>query len=443
MTLPQSLVQFLGGRSIYPGLVRDIKEAKRAEQEFLINNVDVIVIVGMAYSTSDITFSAVQNVEKPIILLTTSTKKTIPDNYSLPDAAREQYVLSNIEIMHVLKGSGKKHVYNVSGLMDDDNTGLKVTEYLNAARIIKKLQNSNIGFIGESTFPGMLDIIVDEDAVKSKFGVNIIHFSNDEIIDTFKNITAGKIEEEKKQMLDEFKNISINKDEESFNKSIQMGLCYKKLIDKYNLVSVANYCFPIMRDKRVGVPACTGSVMCTTEGVPFSCEGDISTAISLYILKELLGASALVEFSLTDYEKNAVLMFHCGNGNLGFSRSPDDVEIKFHDSFKKEISTVEDSFEGISFEFSARNGKAMLLSISTNKDSQWQMNISSGEIKYYDPVNLSIPQSWWKVSGNIDDFLERWCSTAPIHHMALGYGHQKGTLIKIGSLLDLNYYIFE
>jgi len=423
--------------------VRDVKEAKRAEQEFLIKDIDLIVIAGSAYATSDITFSAVQNVNKPIILLTTSIKKTIPGNYSLPEAALEQYVLSNIEISHVLKRAGKKHVYSVTGLMDDDNTLLKVVEYFKAVLIIKKLQNSNIGFIGESTFPGMLDIIIDEESAKSKFGVNILHFKNDEIIDTFKSITSSQVEEEKKQMLDEFKNISINKNEESFNKSIQMGLGYKSLIAKYDLASVANYCFPIMRNPEVGVPACMGSVMCTTEGVPFSCEGDIGTAIALFILKEVLGASALVEFSLSDYKKNAILMFHCGNGNLRFSRSPGDVEIKFHDSFKKEISTVDDSFEGMSFEFSSKDGKAMLLSISTNTESQWQMNICSGEIKYYPPVNLSIPQSWWQVSGSIDDFLEKWCSSGPIHHMALGYGHQKGILAKISSLLDLKSYTFE
>lgn len=173
------------------------------------------------------------------------------------------------------------------------------------------------------------------------------------------------------------------------------------------------------------------------------CEEERGTAIVLFILKEVLGASALVEFSLSDYKKNAILIFHCGNRNLRFSRSPGDVEIKFHDSFKKEISNVDDSYEGMVFEFSSKNGKAMLLSISTNTDFQWQMNICSGEIKYYPPVNLNIPQSWWQVSGSIDDFLEKWCFTGPIHHMAPGYGYQKGALAKISSLLELKSYTFE
>ena len=431
------------GEIVYPGLVRSIEDGKKAEQEFLSKDVDIIISVGMVYATSDITFSAIQNIKTPIILLNTSTKKTIPNDYSLTDAAKEQYVLTSVEIASVLKREDKKHFYIVSGLVDDENMHEKVAGYLKAAQIIKKLKNSNIGFIGGSTFPGMMDIIVDEVAVKNKFGASIIHFSNDEIASTFKSISKDQIEEEKKKMLSEYTNISINKNEESFNKSIQMGLCFKSLIDKYNLVSVANYCYPSMRNPEINVPACMGSVMCSTDGVPFSCEADIGNAIALYILKELAGASAHVEFSLSDYEKNAILMFHCGNGNLRLSRGPDDVEIKFHQSFKEETCTVDNSSEGTSFEFSARDGKATLLSISTDKDSQWQINICSGEIKYYDPVNLSIPQSWWKVSGSIDDFIEKWCAAGPTHHMALGYGHQESILAKISLLLDLKCYIFE
>lgn len=432
------------GEIIYPGMMRNEEEIEKISQEFQKNDIDIIIVVGLGYATSEITFSAIKDIEKPIIVLNTSTKKTIPENYSLKYAAMEQYVLANVEITHVLKRNGKKHIYFVSGLMDDENMHIKIAEYLIAARTIKKLKNSNIGFIGGSAFPGMMDVAVDEELVKSKFGINIIHFSDEEIVDTFKNISSDQIEEEKKKMLSKYLNISVNENEESFNKSIQMGLCHRDLINKYDLISVANYCYPAMRNPEISVPACMGTVMCTSDGIPFSCEGDIGTAIALYIMKEVAEDSTHVEFSISDYEKNAILMFHCGNGNLKFSRSAGDVKINFHQSFKKESCTVpEESFEGTSFEFVAKDGKATLLNTSLNNDSQWQINIGLGEVKYYKPVNLSIPQSWWKVCGSIDDFLERWCSTSPIHHMALGYGHQKNTLTKLSSLLDLNCYVIE
>jgi len=158
-----------------------------------------------------------------------------------------------------------------------------------------------------------------------------------------------------------------------------------------------------------------GSI-CTSEGVPFSCEGDVGTAIGLFIMKKLAGNSGFTEFWMSDYEKNALLIGHCGMGNLNFASDKKAVKIHPHPSFE------ETEFKGTTFEFSYKEGTGTLLNISMKKNCEWRMVICSGEIGSYNKIGIGVPYAWWKVNTDIDVFVERFCSTGAAHHMALAYG---------------------
>lgn len=422
------------GKIIYPGLIIDTNDAIRAEQEFLINDVDIVLIVEIAYTTSDVPFIATQNIDKPKVILNTSSRRTIDSNFSMLDLGIEQNVLGSVEFASTLDRTSSKHFYTVSGLIDNDNTYEKVGQYLTAAKLVKKLKNSNIGFIGNTVYPGMMDIVVDEVSVKDKFGINVINLDIKEITDIFSKIKIDDIEEEKEKIINNYNNITVNKNDEYFNKSLKMAVCYKKIIRKYNLISVANYCQSTIYDCQIGVPPCMAGSICTSEGVPFSCEGDVGSAIGLFIMKELAGDSSFVEFWMSDYDRNALLIGHCGMGNLNFATDKKTVILHPHPYF------VKTEFNGTSFEFSYKEGISTLLNISMKKSCEWRMVICSGEIVSYNKIGIGIPYAWWKTNMDIDVFVERLCGTGASHHMSLAYGKLKEILIKIGSMLNLKIY---
>ena len=422
------------GEVVYPGLILDISDAVRAKHEFLKNNVDIILDVELFYSTSNITYAAIKNVNKPLIILNTSLRHSIKDDYKWLDLALEQNVVGYMEFTSLLKRIGRKHVTIASGLMDDDHTYEKVVKQLKAAKIVKELANSNIGFIGNKSYPGMLDIVVDQSAVKDKFGIDIVNLNTEEIVEIFKGIKKDEMEKERERILGEYKNIPVKINDDRLNRSIKMVLCHKKLIQKYNLTSIANYCQATLYNPKIGVPPCIGSTICTTGGVPFSCEGDVGAAIALLIMKKLTGNTSFAEFWISDYKKNALLLGHCGQGNLNFAKDKNDVKIKTHTVYGKE------EFSGYSFEFAYKDGESTLLNISVDDNNKWKMFICYGEIEHHKAIGIDSPHAWWKVNMNIDDFLEKWGYAGPSHHVALSYGNLKESLNRIGLLLDLEIH---
>jgi len=323
----------------------------------------------------------------------------------------------------------------VSGLMDSESTYKELGEHFDAIRTVKKIRDSKIGLMGPVTFPGMMDFMVDETSVFENFGLSIIPIDTNEIAEVYKSIDENEVNSLKKKLVDNYK-ISLGDDQ--FDRSIQMTVCYRKLVEKYNLAGVADYWQPRMQHSEIGIVPYLASTILTTEGIPFSCEGDISTTIALLMMNEITGDSVCAEHYILDYEKNAILLAHEGNGNLNYARNNSDVEIVEHPMWKGSCGY------GAVAKYTYKIGESTILNISPDRDGEWKMIMASGENIYVDPIkDLGIPQAWWKVDMDLDDFIKRWCSKGPSHHIALSYGAVESTLAKIGSLLKLNVSIIK
>lgn len=420
------------GEIIYPGLVLSAEQGKRAKERFIREDIDIVIVLEMSYTLSNVSFAGLKDLNIPVIVWNTSLLDRADSDYSWKELVLDDGIVGTVELTSFLKRIDHPHYYIVSGLMEKDTTYNKLAPYIEAARVVKVLSNSNIGFIGNSIYTGMLDLEVDETFVKNKFGINILHLSPVEIAEIFKSVSQKDIDFEEKVLSGKYENIELKKDQ--FDISVRMGLTYKKLIEKYKISSFANYCQSTIYDPDIKAMPCLGTTMCISSGVPFACEGDIGNAISLLIVKELTGNSTFSEAILIDYDKNTILLGHCGQGNLNFARNSDDVKIGHH--------TLVDEYgvKGASSNFSYKDGKAVLVNTSTDSGCNWKMAISSGEVFYHNPSDLGWPQAWFDPGIDLDEFMEKWFTAGPSHHGALGYGDVTGTLTKIGDMLDLNVY---
>ena len=217
--------------------------------------------------------------------------------------------------------------------------------------------------------------------------------------------------------------------------SLKLAAAYRKLIDKYELSSIANYCQTTMFDPSIGLPPCLATSMLTAEGIPFSCEGDLGNAISMLIMGHLTGGASFAETYMLDYDKKKLLLGHCGQGNLSYAGKDSDICIREHPAF------TDSAVKGASTNFSYREGEATLLNISTDNGCRLKMVINTGKLYDYEPSDLGIPQGWYDPGTDLDTFVENWLAAGPSHHAALGYGDVSDILVKAAEMLDMNVYV--
>jgi L-arabinose isomerase len=92
---------------------------------------------------------------------------------------------------------------------------------------------------------------------------------------------------------------------------------------------------------------------------------------------------------------------------------------------------------GVSVEFSVRTGPVTILGLTQTADGRLKLLVAEGESLPGEILRIGNTNSRLRFALPPDEFVDRWCEEGPTHHVALGVGHQAGTLEKLGRLLGL------
>ena len=127
---------------IYPGIVTNIEQGKSARSLFLKKDIDILVIVNLTYTTSEVAHSVIRGLDKPILVWNSSLLRGLDIDNSLVKLSLEHGPVGTNELTSILKRIDYPHYYIISGLMDKDSTYKKLAPYLEAARIVKLLKKA-------------------------------------------------------------------------------------------------------------------------------------------------------------------------------------------------------------------------------------------------------------------------------------------------------------
>lgn len=162
--------------------------------------------------------------------------------------------------------------------------------------------NSNTYRLGVFGIPS--DWLISSDVNYKKcldtFNISLIDVNQEEIIEELKKYH----EECPKELFDTtFNKVELNK---AYN--IYLGL--KAIVDKYNLNGFTIRCFDII--KALNTSSCLALSMFNDEGITATCEGDIPSLITMFILQNIFHSQSFqANPNWIDPEKNEITLAHC------------------------------------------------------------------------------------------------------------------------------------
>ena len=145
-----------------------------------------------------------------------------------------------------------------------------------------------------------------------------------------------------------------------------------------------------LQNPAIGVTACYGVSRQTSEGRPFSCTGDLPTAIAMKILRELSGAVIYGELDLVDETRNFVLLANGGEGD--FDAANGLVRIIGNENFAGLHG------RGASLQFEPFQGDATILSF-TPVGAGYRMIAAEGTLGPAPSTGLSLFHAAFQFSG--------------------------------------------
>jgi L-arabinose isomerase len=201
----------------------------------------------------------------------------------------------------------------ILGRRDDPATVVRVRSALRLAGVASGIRHARLGRIGQP-LDGYAHVDLDGEALRDATGIELVSVDPDEIVERFRGIDASRV----RALEDEVRRDWIWEEDvtagESLDRSLRAALALEDAADDHGLDGGAFNCHvPQFRfGEPIGIAPCWGLGRLTTAGRPFTCTGDIVTAVAMLTTKRLGGAAIYHEIEAIDYATGEVVIANSG-----------------------------------------------------------------------------------------------------------------------------------
>jgi L-arabinose isomerase len=392
------------------GLVTTEEEAAGAGVRLSRESIDAVVIAPAVATFGALGWAALRQLTEPVCLWNIQPDEGVSADYDIGTLIRNSGGLGTQALANTLAREGRPFVVAFS--TERDSIPDKLTRFAEAAAVWNRLKRARFGRIG-TVFESMTDIAMRADKWRA---TPIVSVAASGILEAYErqpdaDVTAQVAELEAAHSVEEIT-------PEELYRSARLSLALDAIVREHALDGGAFNCHGenCLQNSQIGVSACYGVSRQTSEGRPFSCTGDLPTAIGMKILQELAGSVIYGELDLVDRERDLVLLANGGEGHFGAAIGP--VTIAGNENFAGLHG------RGASLRFTSFRGPATILSFTPLAgDSRYRMIAAEGTLEAAPPTRLGVFHAAFRFRGlDAVSAYERWCEAGAVHHIAIAPG---------------------
>jgi len=310
------------------GLLYDDKDSSKVAAYFIEKNIDAVFTPHCNFGTENAVAQVARRIQKPLLLWGPRDEAPQANGKRLRDSQCGLFATSK-----VLQRYKVPFTYIVNSRVTDEVFRNGFLNFIRAANVVKFTKNTRIGQVA-SRPQSFYSIIVNENELLEKFGIEIIPINLSTVIRLVKETVQNNPTDINKIVLDITKTANFsNISEEAIQKIAALKYVMNNLITENDLQAVAFQCWDELQFQ-LGICSCFVNAIITDEGTPVSCESDIHGAISSLMLQAAGMFAEPTFFSdLTirhPENDNAELLWHCGAFPPSLSDNKDELVIGNH-----------------------------------------------------------------------------------------------------------------
>lgn len=309
------------------------------------------------------------------------------------------------QITSVCYDIGYENFACVYGPAGSEETTSQILELAKNRKTAQKKgwETFNIGNIGGRA-GGMTEIACDEFALYEKCGAIIIPISETELLDEVAVVSSQAVERERQKLSKH--GFRVTSSPESLEESLRFYLAMKVLVKRYRLRGLAIKCYTRYMGK-----VCLGYSLLSDEDIVCSCEGDVTNAVMMRILKDMTGQCLNhTDLLHPDVQSNTILFSHCGSSGFTIAPKPEEVE----------LAPVRLQNSGVCCKFIPKLGKVTLADMVGHGD-RLRMSVIVGEAV---ETAMDFPGNPARIKFDIPvlELCRQIAQMSCGHHWMIGYG---------------------
>jgi L-fucose isomerase-like protein len=247
------------------GLLYDDQDAKKVADYFIGKDVDALFAPHCNFGTENAVAQAAKRVQKPLLIWGPRDEAPLPSGKRLRDSQCGLFATSK-----VLQRYNVPFTYIINSKVTDPVFRKGFINFIRAANVVKFTKDVRIGQVA-SRPQSFYSIIVNENELLEKFGIEIIPFNLDTIVRQVKDAILNN-KSEIKDLATGIKEIAdfSKLTDESVEKIAALKYVLTNTIKEHNLQAVAFQCWDELQFQ-LGICSCFVHALLTDEGTPFSC----------------------------------------------------------------------------------------------------------------------------------------------------------------------------
>jgi hypothetical protein len=328
----------------------------------------------------------------------------------------------------------------VLGRLGDRVTEERVREALGVATVASGIRRSRLGRIGPK-IEGYLHVDVPDAELRAGMGIEAVTVDPDEVVDAYRAVDPGAV-----AALDAEVRTGWTFEEdviagESLERSLRVALALETVVERHRLDGGAFNCHvPQLRfGDTIGIAPCWGLGRLTTAGRPFTCTGDILTAVAMLTTKRLGGAALYHEIEAIDYATGEVVIANSGEHDLAWLEPGARPRMRRNGWF-----CGKDPHCGVCAVLEPPVGPASLVGFTPHPDARggFRYVVARGELTARRFSETGTANGAFRFrDGTVEEAWARWAEAGVNHHSSATPGDLSGPLAAVARLLGIEAVI--
>jgi L-arabinose isomerase len=404
------------------------KEVFNAVHILEAEEVDVIVVIFIAYATSISSLKPLLGTELPLLLFSTSPKSSMAEGMSMDDIMLNHGVHGYMDLSNVLRRYGRAFQF-VAGKVDDDASYKEIDRWARAARAKRLLQGSTIGLAGY-TFDGMGDFGIDTTYLNATLGPEKRQVPLNLLAERIGEVKDAELDEEMQRDRQQY-TIAGDVDEEIHRESNRVYLGLKRIVEELNLNAFSMHFQGILENPQIRTLPFLAISKLQQQGLAYAGEGDLLGAVGNLMARFVSGDTLFTETFCPDFDGGRIVMGHMGESNPAYAAKT---------VLRRKKFAFGEALDPVIADVQMLQQRATVINLGMADQEDYQMILYTGEI--CDPIpgsdDIDMPYFHFKPDMKLEHLLNEYGLYGGTHHVAMVKGDAVEDLLKLAELLRIH-----
>ena len=369
----------------------------------------------------------------PVVVWSVQRSRNIRAGFDASDITSAGTAVGTPQLTNMLARSGRPHEI-VVGALDDAACHVRLGRAVHLAAVASALSRARIARVGQPP-PGYACVDTDAYALRHATGIRLVDIEPAELRRRWCEVDSATVERLRVEV-EAVAEVAVSWDTAG-QRSLAGAAALESLDDELGVVAGAMNCHvPDLRfGAEVGVTPCYGLGRETSRGIPWTCAGDVLTAIAMVVGKRLGGAALYHEVEVMDFDTDEVAIANSGEHDLAWCRAGERPRLQPNPWY------ADDPLTGASMWFELPPGPASLIGFTPHaaEPSGYRFVVAEGHI-----TERSLPRNptvggVFRFAGDagVAESWRAWAAAGVNHHSSASPGHLAADVATVARYLGV------